>query len=341
LTGNAHDHVTIRLLNGDTIDIPIESCRIERRNRAFCMVIKDAGDDPDVTHRAKICATVSLEPHFHAPQGQTDVRITGGNGVGTITKPGLEIPPGEPAINPGPRQMIREAVQQVVSDHPFSGRVATEISVVNGEKIAQKTLNYRLGIIGGISILGTTGIVKPMSHEAYRATITSAISVAAAMKVAQLVFTTGRRSERYAMGLWPDLPETAFIQIGDYFRFSFASAKEMGVRWINLAVFFGKAVKMAYGAPHTHAARSQLTLERLSRWTFDCTHDADLANRIGSANTARHAFDILRIAHREVFATVGAKMIAHAQSFSDMHARVRGVIFDYDGGVVFDSKDKP
>lgn len=339
LSHHAPDKVVIRLLNGDPINIPIEQCQLQNSLRATCMVIKDAGDDPDVTHRAKICAAVTLNPSSHSPVGTTAVHITGGKGVGRITKPGLEIPPGEPAINPGPRRMIKEAVFQVVADHSFSGTVTTKISVIDGEKIARKTLNHRLGIIGGISILGTTGIVKPMSHDAYRATITSAISVAKAMEVTQLVFSTGRRSERYAMTLWPNLPETAFIQIGDYFRFSLTRAKKKGMGKLNLAVFFGKAVKMAYGVPHTHAARSHLTLERLSQWTLTSTQDHDLAKRISLANTARHAFDILNAGHTEVFTIVGTKMVRQAQQFSDSHTRIRGIIFDYSGGVIFDSKD--
>ena len=340
LSRRDHDHVSIRLLNDDTIRIPLEKCRIEKGQRAFCMVIKDAGDDPDVTHKAKICARVTLEADSRKTPGSTRVRIAGGEGVGTVTKPGLEIPPGEPAINPGPQRMILEAVHQVLSRYPFGGTVTTEISVVDGEKIARKTLNHRLGIIGGISILGTTGIVRPMSHDAYRATITSAISVARAMKISPLIYTTGRRSERFAMALWPELSETAFIQIGDYFRFSLVSAKKQGIAEINLAVFFGKAVKMAYGIPHTHAAKSQLTLERLSRWTFDGTQDPDLADRIKSANTARHAFDILKNGHTDVIATVGTKMVRQAKVFTGSRSLIRGIIFNYDGSVVFDSTDQ-
>ena len=162
--------------------------------------------------------------------------------------------------------------------------------------------------------------------------------MAKAMAVTQLVFTTGRRSERYAMALWPDLPETAFIQIGDYFRFSLTSAEQKGMGRLNLAVFFGKAVKMAYGAPHTHAARSQLTLERLSSWTLACTQDRNLAKRVGSANTARQAFDILGPDHAEVIAMVGTKMVHQARQFSSPHTRIRGVIFDYGGGIIFDSE---
>ncbi len=329
--------VGIRLLTDDRIDIPIQECRLEGV-KAVCTVIKDAGDDPDVTHKAEIGAMVLLQP---AVSGDSPLytKITGGVGVGKVTKPGLEIPPGEPAINPGPRRMIREAVKEILAPRGFSGTVAVEVFVPQGERLAEKTLNARLGIIGGLSILGTTGLVRPLSHGAYTATIRSAMNVALATGNGHLVLTTGRRSERFAQKRWPELPEEAFIQIGDYFQVSMAHAAGMRVKTVTLAVFFGKAVKMAQGIPHTHAAKSRLTLARVARWTVEITGDTDLGERVLSANTARHSLESLR-SYPKIVARVGEKMIRAAHRFADGKVGVRGVIFDYDAGILFDSEKR-
>jgi cobalt-precorrin-5B (C1)-methyltransferase len=246
-----------------------------------CTVIKDAGDDPDVTNRAEIGSKVWFTDDLG------NISITGGKGVGTITRPGMELPPGEPAINPGPRQMICEAINDVRNQEGIKKGVHVEIFVPYGEEIAKKTLNARLGILGGISILGTTGVVTPMSHEAYIATIEAGISVAKATGIDTVVLTTGRRSERHAMGFLPDMAEEAYVQIGDYFSRSMAIAVEKGLRQVILAAFFGKAVKMAQGAGHTHARTSRLSLAHLAGVASGAGCDGAA---IANANTAREAF---------------------------------------------------
>jgi len=333
LTGEAPKSVRLTLLTGDPIEIDLAGCRQNGPDCAACSVIKDAGDDPDITHKAEIGATVTIERQ----QPPRTVRITGGTGVGQVTKPGLEVPPGEPAINPGPRRMIREAVEDVWRNTGSDAAVAVEVFVPEGERLARNTLNPRLGIVGGISILGTTGVVKPLSHEAYVATIRSALSVAGAAGLDEAVLTTGRRSERHAQQMLPELREEAFVQIGDYFKTSLELAASFDLQQVTLAVFFGKAVKMARGIPHTHASQSAQTLSRLSQWTARITGSMDLADEILAANTARQAFDILYRDHRQVVAHVGDRMIAAGRKFSANALRVRGVIFDYDGGVAFDS----
>jgi cobalt-precorrin-5B (C1)-methyltransferase len=265
------------------------------------------------------------------------IRITGGKGVGRVTKPGLEVPPGEPAINPGPRKMITRAVNDILAKHQIQRPLQVEVFVPEGEKIAQKTLNARLGILGGISILGTTGIVRPMSHDAFIATIQSAASVAHASGLEHVVFTTGRRSERFAQAHWPHLPEEAFIQIGDFFKMSLESASKLGFKRISLAVFFGKATKMAQGIPHTHAAKARLTMEKLSEWSYELTQDEQFTKRIMEANTARHAFDIIGQHYPEVIFLVGRKIVSCAKTFLSKPIKVDAVIFDYNGSVVFDS----
>jgi cobalt-precorrin-5B (C1)-methyltransferase len=206
LEGKAPSRVVIELLTGDKIMIPIHWSQRKGHQEAVCTAIKDAGDDPDVTHKAEIGANVKLS----GPRGDSGaslrvfngIKITGGIGVGRITKPGLEVPPGEPAINPGPRKMITQAIKEVLDEHQIQSNVSVEVFVPKGEEIAKKTLNARLGILGGISILGTTGIVRPMSHDAFIATIESALSVAQASGQKKVILTTGRRSERFAQHLY-------------------------------------------------------------------------------------------------------------------------------------------
>jgi cobalt-precorrin-5B (C1)-methyltransferase len=328
------ENVRIQAITGENLNICIHSCEKIHSNSARCTVIKDAGDDPDITHKAEIGAVVTLSA------GDGDILIHAGTGVGTVTKPGLEIPPGEPAINPGPREMIRRAVTDVFPDPASQPTVAVEVFVPEGEKLARNTLNPRLGIVGGISILGTTGIVRPMSHEAYIATIEASLSVARAMELERVVLTTGRRSERFAQGLWPELPEEAFVQIGDFFKASIDAARRERIAGATLSVFFGKAVKMAQGVPHTHAAKSAMALSRLAAWTREITGDAGFADDIAAANTARHAFDLIMERYPKMIAHVGERMTEAARNFAGPGLRVRSVILDYAGNALFDS-DNP
>jgi cobalt-precorrin-5B (C1)-methyltransferase len=331
------ENVTIMLLTEQPITIGIHSCSRVSADSARCSVIKDAGDDPDVTRKAEIGASVTLVDDTAAGRPPFDVRITGGEGVGRVTKPGLDVPPGEPAINPGPRKMITRAVTEVLKAHALERAADVEVFVPQGQILARKTLNARLGILDGISILGTTGIVKPMSHEAYVATIQSSISVARAMGVHRLVLTTGRRSERYAQNVFDSLQEEAFIQIGDYFKVSLEMASTAGFRQITLAIFFGKAVKMAQGAAHTHAAKSRLALNRLAGWALETTGDGEFAKLIRQANTARQAFEMICGRYPAVIPQVGRRIVTAAAKFCGRGSHVQCVIFDYSGQIVFNS----
>ena len=368
------DRVEMESLTHEPITVPVHRVTPLSDNQVECVVIKDAGDDPDVTHKAEIGARVTLAGcQERDPEGKGEwqapaIVVDGKEGVGQVTKPGLEVPPGRPAINPGPMKMIRRAVMQafegfVESILPLMGNLAgceqkkngrkgniiargkgvpkeirVDIFVPQGKVLAEKTLNARLGIMGGISILGTTGIVRPMSHDAYIATIKSGISVAQAMGSHTLVFTTGRRSERFAMALFPHLPEEAFIQTGDFFKASLdAAAASSAIDRVILTVFFGKAVKMAMGFPHTHAAKSELTMKKLSLWAREITGDTHLAQAVALSNTARHAFTHIHPGYPRLISHVGKKIIASAEKFSRNMVKIDAIIFDFEGNKVFDS----
>jgi cobalt-precorrin-5B (C1)-methyltransferase len=337
LEGRPPEEVSVALLTGDRMAIPIHRCR-RTGDGAVCTVIKDAGDDPDVTHGAEIGAVVRLEAPAEPAGGPPVVIVSGGEGVGRITKPGLELPPGEPAINPGPRRMIVQAVGEAIAAHGPKSTVRIEIFVPRGKEIARKTLNERLGIVGGISILGTTGIVRPMSHEAFTATIAAGLSVARAAGLDRVVLTTGRRSERFAQRRWPQWPEEAFVQVGDFFQMSLELAARKGFTQVILAVFFGKALKMARGAPHTHAARSELSLDALAQWARELCSDAALAQKIRACHTAREAFGLIAPAHPALLAEVGRRIVAAAGRFAGREVNIRSVIFDFAGNVAFDSE---
>lgn len=328
------ESVEIGFLTGEKKTIEIKAVKKISENSYEAIVIKDAGDDPDITHKAEIGARVTL-----SSSSDLVINIIGGEGVGTITKPGLELPVGEPAINPGPRTMIKNSVTEVFAQFNIKDKhVEIEVIVPKGEILAKKTLNARLGILGGISILGTTGIVRPMSHDAYIATIKSSISVAAAKNIDTLVFTTGRRSERYAMAEFEKFEEEAFIQTGDFFKASLDMALlQPKIKTIFYTIFFGKAVKMALGFEHTHAAKSELTLKKLSGWAKKITGNQTLESKIEKANTARHAFSYIHPEFPELIGHVGEKIIENAKKFSDHKLEICVVILDFDGKITFNS----
>jgi cobalt-precorrin-5B (C1)-methyltransferase len=328
--------VQVMLLTGVPISIPIQSCRREDAYTASCTVIKDAGDDPDITHRAEIGARVTRQGESAALPSEPVIRITGGKGVGMVTKPGLEVPPGEPAINPGPRRMITHEISEVLTQYQINSAVAVEIFVPEGEALARKTLNARLGIIDGISILGTTGVVKPLSHEAYIATIAAAVSVARAAAAEKLILSTGRRSERYAQVYFSALCQEAFVQIGDHFKASLELAVNAGFRQIALAVFFGKALKMAQGFPHTHAAKSQLSLQHLAGWASEAGHK-DCVEPIRAANTGREAFTFVKAHCPDLMRVVAQRIVRVGQQMIGSCMHIQTILFDYDGSVQFDS----
>jgi cobalt-precorrin-5B (C1)-methyltransferase len=299
------------------------------------VVIKDAGDDPDVTNGAEIGARVW---RLDATDATEDISLRGGPGVGRVTKPGLSVPVGEPAINPVPRKMICRALRQVWDEvnpgEPL--RLAVEIFVPQGLELARHTLNPRLGIVEGISILGTTGLVKPFSHQAYRATIAASLRVARAAGVKHIVFTTGGKSEGYLKGRLPDLPDEAFVQMGDYVRFALQVAAHMSFSEITVGAFFGKALKIAQGFGHTHASQGLANLRALGRWTLELTGNNLLAQTVGRANTARQALEILAESQAgQVVSRVGERMLAALRAYAGVQLHLNVWILDFEGATLW------
>ncbi|RME67891.1 MAG: cobalamin biosynthesis protein CbiD [Nitrospirae bacterium] len=261
---------------------------------ARASVIKDAGDDPDVTHGAEIIAEVRLL------SDKKGILIMGGQGVGRVTKPGLIVPVGEHAINPVPKRMIEEAVREVVSDEGPSVEII--ISVADGEKIAKRTINERLGIIGGLSILGTTGIVKPLSSEAWTATITATMNVARAVGLQEVVLCAGRASEEAHMRRF-QLPEEAYVMMGDYLEFSLVEARRHGFKLIHLSAQWAKMLKCALSEEHlgkvkdpsgytTHVRHGPLDISKAMVLLSELGLPEGVLQR--DFNTAREVFELIR-----------------------------------------------
>ncbi len=290
-----------------------------------CSVIKDAGDDPDVTHGAEICSEIEVVR-------EEGLRICGGTGVGTITRPGVGLPVGDPAINPVPRRMIGEACQPFFdAGGPHMGLRVT-ISVPDGEERAKKTLNARLGIVGGLSILGTTGIVVPYSTAAFRASISQAIDVALAAGQLHLVFTTGGRSEKFAQALLPHLPEVAFVQMGDFVGHALKECARKGVHTATIAGMVGKLSKIAAGKMQTHAAGSEVDLHFLAELAASCGAGPEVQLLIRSANTARHFAEIaIQYGIQGVFQRICELVVANGLKQVSGRVEVECILMDFDG----------
>jgi cobalt-precorrin-5B (C1)-methyltransferase len=272
--------VTIGFPSGDRHEFAVHSLR-RQGGVATAVVVKDAGDDPDVTHGAHLTVTASW-------RDDGEVVLHRGEGVGVVTLPGLGLPVGEPAINPVPRQMITEAVYEA-----SGGRGAdVTISVPGGERMARKTTNRRLGIEGGISILGTTGIVRPFSTASWRASVEQAVAVMAAQDVSTLVLATGGRTERGAMALLPDLPEVAFVEVGDFTGAALRRAVEYGLAEVVFVGMIGKLTKLAAGILMTHYTRSKVDTGLLAEITAAHGGRPEDVAEICGAPTARRAYEI-------------------------------------------------
>lgn len=278
ITGKQVEYSEIYIPAGEYVTFAIEYVDVSAGS-VTTATIKDGGDDPDATHGALIQATVSF-------LDTKEITIDGGEGVGRVTKPGLPIAVGEAAINPVPRSMIKEIAEEVLTYYERNNGVHIVISVPGGEEIAKKTLNGRLGIIGGISILGTRGIVVPFSNEAYTASITQALKVARASGCETVAITTGGRSEKYAMKQYPELPEEAFIEMGDFVGFTLHECKRLGVKNVRIVGMMGKLSKVAQGKMMVHAHTESIDFSFLATVAKEAGAPDELVEAILHANTA-------------------------------------------------------
>ncbi len=315
----------------------------ENGKAAYASVKKDAGDDPDVTDGIEIIARVALATLGPGSPGAgqgapiLSVKIMGGPGVGLVTKPGLPIPVGEPAINPVPRSMIREAVSEAwgKAAPPFHDADAVEVtlSVPEGEEIAQKTLNSRLGIKGGISILGTTGMVRPVSSEAWTATISASMSVARAMGRSEIVLSSGRASERAHMKRY-SLPEEAYVMMGDYVQHALKESALHGFERVHLCAQWAKLLKIAMEIPQTHVRHGAIDLERAASFlgSLGCPN---LAER--SFNTAREMLAVIASfpegTNRRILSAVCGAAKGYAESLT-AGPPVRVHLVSYEGEII-------
>jgi len=238
LKNKTPEEVPVLLPNGETIHVAVSYAE------DYASVFKDAGDDPDVTNGLEIRANVKQANTFE---------ILGGEGVGTFTLPGFDYPPGSPAINKAPREMIRQNIAAITNDS-----LSITISVPEGGAIAKRTFNPRLGIEGGISIIGVSGIVKPFSEEAFIDSIRKCMNVAKASGTRRVVINSGGKSERFVKALYPDLPQQAFVEYGNYIGETLKIAHELDIREVTLGVMLGKAVKLAAGHLDTHSRKTTM-----------------------------------------------------------------------------------
>lgn len=303
-------------------------------DEAITSIIKDAGDDPDCTHGAEITTTVRLKK-------ETGIELIDGQGVGHITKPGLGLEVGSPSITSIPRRNIMEMVLEELKDSREYKGARIVISVPRGEEMAKETTNARLGIIGGISILGTTGIVQPYSTAAFKASVVQEIDVAAAQGINELVMTTGGKSEAFAMQLFPGLKEESFIQVGDFIGAGLKSAVRNKMGRVHIVGMMGKLSKMANGKMQTHVAGSQVNTELLARIAKEAGASESLTQQILTANTARHALELAASENLNNFTTLICRDVCKvAENYIASAVKVYSYLFDFDGKLLAQYPEK-
>ena len=314
----------IRIHNPDGLPIDVPVARLEEKNGAVtAVVIKDGGDDPDVTHGLEIIATVRA-----CGEGVT---IAGGPGVGRVTRQGLSVPAGEAAINPVPLRMIGDAVAGLV---PVGGGLAILISVPRGEEVATRTLNPRLGIVGGISILGTTGIVRPMSEEAFKNSLIPLVDMAAAAGYSSLMLTPGRLGARFAVQKY-GFPTEAVLEMSNFVGFMLDVCADRAIKNVLLWGHHGKIVKVAAGIFHTHSRIADGRRETIAAYAASLGAPPEVARAILQANTAEEALTILQnLGLAGVFDTLAARASQRAEEYTRGRLRVGTVLLGLDGSIV-------
>ncbi len=318
------DPITIFLPSGQRVVFSLSG--LERGpDFARAGVVKDAGDDPDVTHGATILAKLT-----RAPLG-SGVSFLAGTGVGTVTRPGLPLAVGEPAINPVPRAMMRDNIAEVACGLGATMDVLIEISIPGGEEIAKHTLNGRLGIVGGLSILGTTGIVVPYSCAAWIDSIHRGVDVARTCGARHLAAATGSVSEKAVRRLY-DLPDEALVEMGDFVGALLKYLRAHPVEKLTLAGGFAKMAKLAQGALDLHSARSSLDLPALASLAASAGGDPALAQGVASANSALEALQLASLAGVDLALPVAHRALETAsRALGNREIALELLVFDREG----------
>jgi len=321
------ENADVKLPKGSFIKIPIHSCQFDK-SKARCSVIKDGGDDPDVTHGAEIIVDLSFT------EKTNEIEIDGDEGVGIVTKPGLGLELNKAAINPVPKKMIRENIKEVLDKHLLEKGIKVIISVPKGKELGPKTDNPRIGILNGISILGTSGIVIPFSTASYAASIRQNLDVAIAMGNDTVVLTTGGRSEDYAKKII-DLPEHCFVQMGDFSGYTIQQCAKKEIKKAYVVGFIGKLAKMAAGVKQTHVKGSKVDMNFLADLARECNANEKTIESIKKANTARHVSEIIVENNvRGFFEEICNKTYNHMRKHSEEKVPLDVILFDFDGNIL-------
>lgn len=293
LWGQSLSEAFVRLPNGETISVPVSI----QEGKGKATVIKDAGDDPDVTNGTAICAHVDF-----TEGGTYRILLHGGEGVGTVTLPGLGLPIGAPAINQTPQQMIKDNVLQVLNTLKApTGVYSVTITVPDGKRLAERTFNPRLGVTGGISIIGTSGIVKPFSSDAFVQSIRKSMGVACATGSRYVVINSGAKSERILHIRYPDLPPQAFVHYGNFIGETLKIAAELHVSHLVIGLMIGKAVKLAEGHLDTHSKHTVMNKDFLCRMAIESGCSEQTSTAISHITLARELWNILPPAELQPF----------------------------------------
>ena len=331
LSGEPVSEVTIRLPIGEDATFDIHRCEFDGNDAApsvTCSVIKDGGDDPDVTSGAEICAKV-----WQNSECECGVTLLGGDGVGTVTKPGTGIPVGDPSITRVPRRLIVQSVLEVADGKSLS----VEISVPDGEEIAKKTDNPRLGIVDGISILGTTGVVQPFSTAAWRASVNVSIDVAAANSLPHMVITTGTQSELFAKR-WLGLEDMAYVNVGIFTGAALKRCVQRRIPRATLVGMVGKFSKIAMGYFVTHVAGNKVDPVFLASLAAECGASEEVQAEMRDATSGRH-FQEIALEHgvMSVFDLMCERVCDAAHEHLGDRASdlvVDAICFDFEGGIL-------
>jgi cobalt-precorrin-5B (C1)-methyltransferase len=320
--------VNVSLPKDKQIAIDIAWIKYENEKSVTAAVVKDGGDDPDVTNGAEVWSTVSLL------ENANKIIIDGGIGVGRVTKPGLGLEIGKAAINPTPLKMINQAIDETLWQQKKDRfGLSVIISVPKGKEIAKKTDNPRLGIMGGISILGTTGIVIPYSTASFAASIRQSIDVSKAMGSDTVILTTGGRSEDFARGIFGDsIADHAYIQIGDFIGFSIKQCAIKKIKKAYVIGFIGKLTKMAMGIKQTHVKGSHVDMNFLAELASRCGANIELVNQIKLANTARHVGELVDEFGFSIFYDVLCEEVYnHLSKYSPSELQIKIILLDFNG----------